>query len=78
MYAERIKSSGNAIDEPTRMMLEVYIPTFSICCLLAVTGWITFDAVNVISGKDKDEDTNMYYLFGFSSGDSMYSQCYAH
>lgn len=75
MYAESVKASGRVIDEPTRMMLEVYIPSFSICSLLAVTGWIVYDASNVISGKDKEEDTNVYYLFGFSIGKSHNRSC---
>lgn len=68
MYAEKVKDSGAAIDESTRMFLEVYIPSFSICSLLVVTAWIVYDASNVISGKDREEDTNLMYLFGFSVG----------
>eukprot|EP01034_Spumella_vulgaris_P029347 gene29347-36383_t len=56
MYAERIKSSGREIDEKTRMVLEVYIPSLSVIALLAVTGWITSDAVTAIMNKGDSGD----------------------
>ncbi len=69
MYAERIKSSGREIDEKTRMMLEVYIPSFSVMALLGVTGWITSDAITAIQNKGHDSDeVNIAFLYGFASG----------
>ena len=69
MFAERIKESGREIDEPTRMILEVYVPTFSVCALLGVTAWITWDAIHVVisHGKD-DEDTDVSFMYGYSAG----------
>eukprot|EP01034_Spumella_vulgaris_P031339 gene31339-38716_t len=70
MYAERIKSSGREIDEKTRMMLEVYIPTFSVLALLGITAWITAGAIDVIIDKGKAAEggnVNILFLYGFSS-----------
>lgn len=50
------------------MYLEVYIPTFSVIALLAVTAWITSDAVNLLLDSDDSEDVDVSFLFGFSAG----------
>lgn len=69
LYAERIKSSGREIDEPTRMLLEVYVPTFSVCALLAVTAWITSDAIHVVmTHGQEDEDTDVNFMYGYAAG----------
>lgn len=69
MYAERFKSTGKEIDEPTRMILEVYVPSFSVCALLGVTAWMTYDAISVVihNGQD-DEETNVSFMYGYSAG----------
>ena len=66
MYAERIKSQGRTMDRQTRLMLEVYIPTFSVCALLGVTGWITSDAIAVIQGAGDDDDVDVIFLYAFA------------
>lgn len=74
MYAERIKSSGRDIDEGTRMMLEVYIPTFSVLSLLGVTAWITSGAVEVIYSKGHAAgggNVDVLFLYGFSGGENF-------
>ena len=66
MYAERIKNQGRTMDRSTRLMLEVYIPTFSVCALLGVTGWITTDAIAVIQGNGDDDDVDVVFLYAFA------------
>ena len=66
MYAEWVKSRGGVIDERTRYILEVYIPTFSVCALLGVTGWITSDAIAVIRNGGEDDDVDIAFLYGFA------------
>jgi Co/Zn/Cd efflux system component len=50
-------------------MLEVGIPTFSVSALLGVTAWITYDALDVILHPE-NEKVNVFYLFGFASGNA--------
>ena len=67
MYAERLKSQGKTMDKPTKRILEVYVPTFSVCALLGVTGWITSDAITtIVSGGDGD-DVDVVFLYAFAS-----------
>lgn len=66
MYAEVQKKRGNKITESTRYMLEVYIPSFSVCALLGVTGWITSDAIQVIISNERDDDVDVAFLYGFA------------
>lgn len=68
MYAERLKSQGRTMDRQTRFILEVYVPTFSICALLGVTGWITSDAIKVILDGGDDDDVDVMMMFGFAAG----------
>jgi Co/Zn/Cd efflux system component len=40
-YGERVKARNNGVlDEFSRMLVEVYIPCFSLVALLAVSGWV--------------------------------------
>ena len=47
-------------------MLEVYIPSFSVCALIGVTGWITSDAIQVIISDERDDDVGVVFLYGFA------------
>ena len=67
MYAERVKSKGRGIDERTRFMLEVYIPTFSVSALLGVTGYITAEAIAVIQAGGEDDDVDVAFLYAFAT-----------
>lgn len=71
MYAEWVKSKGRNIDERTRFMLEVYIPSFSVCALVGVTIYITSEAVDVIMSGDDDDDVDVYFLYGFAIGNFL-------
>ena len=71
MYAERLKSRGQQLTFRTKFILEVGIPSFSICALLGVTAYITSDAVEVIKANGADDDVNIYFLFGFASANFL-------
>ncbi len=66
MYAERVKEQTGVLDSGTRRVLEVYIPTFSVCALLAVTGYIVSDAITVIRAGGEEDDVNVIFLWTFS------------
>lgn len=65
MYSEHIKNKDGHVDVNTKFILEVGIPSFSVCALLGVTVWITIDAVAVIKNPENDS-VNVYFLFGFA------------
>lgn len=73
MYAEWIKNKHGFLDGRTRFILEVYIPSFSVLALLAVTAYIMSDAVNVIRNKGHDDgsEVSVVYLFAFSTGNFL-------
>eukprot|EP01035_Chromulina_nebulosa_P020436 gene20436-26518_t len=67
MWAERIKSRDGGIDERTRLILEVAIPSFSVTALIGVTIYVTIDAFNVILyPSENGENVNVLFLYGFS------------
>jgi hypothetical protein len=69
MYAEHIKSKGDKIPEETRMMLEVYIPSLSIICLICVTFYVTNEAVAIIikPPNESGEEVDIAFLYGFAA-----------
>jgi len=71
MYAERIRNRGGDLNRGTRMMLEVYIPSFSICLLLGVTGHIMNESIKVLKGEGGKDDVNVYFMWGFSSCNAL-------
>lgn len=66
MYAEFVKAKYGVLDDGTRRVLEVYIPTFSVSALIAITCWILCDAIRIIQSRGIDDDVNIYFLWGFS------------
>lgn len=70
MYAEHTKQKYGRLDPTTKRVLEVYVPTFSVCALLAVTAWITSDAIVILrnGGESDGEEVNVIFLFAFASG----------
>lgn len=68
MYAEHVKAKQGYLDVGTKRVLEVYIPSFSVCALLGVTGYITSDAISVIMNNDSDDDVNVYFMYAFACG----------
>ena len=67
MIAERIKEKHGSVSEETRLILEVYIPSFSILSLLGVTAYVTVGAVGDIITKPADDDVDINMLWIFSS-----------
>lgn len=48
-------------------MLEVYIPSFSVCALLGVTGWIVSDAIAVIESGGGGDSVDVVVMFAFAA-----------
>lgn len=68
MYAEYKKMKHQEISSKMRTVLEIYIPSFSVCALLAVTAWIFSDAIAVLRGESDDDEVNVYFMYGFAAG----------
>ena len=66
-----MKEKTGKIDESTRMMLEVYVPSFSICALVGVSIYITIEAIEVILNPPDDDDVNIYIMYGFAAGNML-------
>lgn len=71
MYAERVKSKYGVLDDGTRRVLEVFIPSISVMALLGVTGYILADAIGIIQEGESDDDVNVYFLWAFSSANFL-------
>jgi len=69
MMAERFKRGNSSLSIRTQFILEVAVPSFSVACLLAVTVWITQDAMASLYSKNAGdgEDLDVSILFAFSS-----------
>jgi Co/Zn/Cd efflux system component len=69
MYAERVKSRGEVISNRSRLIMEVYIPSFSVCALIGVTIYITQQAIALLMdpAAEKSDDVNVLMLWLFSS-----------
>ena len=67
MYAEYIKSKGEKLSKRMLIILEIGIPSFSVCALLGVTGYITSDAIHLLmTNGEEDDDVNIFFLYGFA------------
>jgi Co/Zn/Cd efflux system component len=77
-YGERIKiRNGGVLDEGSRMLVEVYIPTLSLVALLAVSGYIASDAINILlQPSTESSSVNITYLYAFASANL--AVCYLH
>eukprot|EP00605_Chrysophyceae_sp_TOSAG23-4_P001614 GSChrysophyteH1.ASY1.ANO1.1774.1 assembled CDS len=72
MLAERIKSrEGGMVPLETKMILEVYVPLFSVCALLGVTAYVTVGSVHDILYKPEDDDVDIYIMYGFAIGNAL-------
>lgn len=67
MVAERIKSGGGRVTPRMQMVLEVYVPLFSVTLLIAVTIYVTIGAVGDIVNPPADDDVDIFMLWLFSS-----------
>lgn len=64
---ERVKLKGHELSKREKFILEVGIPTFSVCALLGITGYITSEAVGVIMDGGEDDDLSIVILYSFAS-----------
>jgi Co/Zn/Cd efflux system component len=71
MQAERIKARSGYVPIETKMILEVWVPTFSVCALLGVTAYVTVGAVHDIIYKPEDDDVDIYIMYGFAIGNTV-------
>ena len=72
MVAEHLKQkNGGFLQKRASIVLEVIIPAFSVLCLLAVTIWITSDAVNVIKQKGANNYVNVFFLFAYTIANAV-------
>lgn len=68
-WGERVKDRTGTIDQWTRLMTNVYIPLGSVVALLAVSAYITVEAVDRVAGDedgDDDEDVDVTFLYIFA------------
>lgn len=49
----------------------VGIPLFSVTCLIAVSAWITHDAIMIILDPSDSGSVNVIFLFGFAAGNAL-------
>lgn len=66
LYAEGTKGNADSRSIVNRVMNEIGIPSFSVICLLAVTIYITVDAIQVLQNPPDVNDVPVSYLYGFS------------
>jgi Co/Zn/Cd efflux system component len=71
MYAETVKARQGYLDGQTKRILEVYIPSFSVCALLAVSAYITSDAVNVLISNDDGDDVDVTFMYAFAAANFL-------
>jgi Co/Zn/Cd efflux system component len=63
-----VKDKKGKLDEASRMLLEVYIPTFSVSALIGVSIYVTWEAIKVIITPPHDDNVNIYIMYGFAGG----------
>ena len=68
MYAEYLKDSGHEITPRQKVIIEVLVPSFSVCALIGVTIYVVIDAIAVIIDPSSDggDDVNVLFLFCFA------------
>lgn len=71
MYSEYVKTKYGTLDINTRLMIEVFIPSFSVIALLGVTVYITIDAIQVVMDPPEDDNVNVYFMYGFAAGNAL-------
>lgn len=53
------------------MMLEVYVPAFSVSALIGVSVYIMWEAIAVIMDPPEEDDVNVYIMYGFAAANMM-------
>lgn len=72
-YGEHIKAkNGGILDESSRMLVEVYIPTLSLCALLGVSGYVCYDAVTILLNPNEvTDEVSVVFLYAFSGANMV-------
>lgn len=65
---EWYKSRNNRITQHSRLFMEVIIPSLSVLSLIAVTLYVTYDAVRVVLNPPVTNTVDVGFLYGFSMG----------
>ncbi|RYH15781.1 hypothetical protein EON65_31130 [archaeon] len=72
LYAEHVKEQDGILSRNTRVIIEVIIPSFSVLALLAVTAYITSDAIATISHPQSGDNGNLIiFMYAFASGNML-------
>ena len=71
LFAESSKDyhyqTNSRSSEFKRIATEIAIPSFSVICLLGVTGYISYDAIIVLQHPPEVDDVPIVYLYGFAT-----------
>ena len=59
------------LSKRTEIILEVFVPSFSVICLFSVTAYIAADAVNVLISETDAENIDVVYLYGFAAANAV-------
>jgi Co/Zn/Cd efflux system component len=65
--AEGTKQNYTYRSEYTRILTDVAVPSFSVACLLGVTGYIAYDAIIRLIRPPPVDDVPVIYMYVFSS-----------
>jgi Co/Zn/Cd efflux system component len=73
MYAEHIKSHHGFLSKRATWAFEVGVPLFAVVTLLAVTAWITSDAIKIVQDPPPkgEDDVPVAFLYGYSCANAM-------
>ena len=73
MYAEHSKERTGWVDERTHLLTGVVIPSLSVLLLLAVTAYVTVNAVLVLSrhSASTDAEVDVAFLYGFAAANLL-------
>ena len=66
IYVEHVATQE--MSRERKVLLLAGIPFFSVCLLLSVTAYVTWDAINVITAGDDDDSVNIFIMYGFAAG----------
>ncbi len=72
LYAEhKKKKHGSRLKKKTRIILEIFIPLFSVALLLAVTIYVLTEAAKILTKSNPSDSVAIGVLFGFSSANAV-------
>lgn len=66
IYGEWCRDSYGRLGTRTKFLLDVIIPGLSILSLLAITAYITTDAINILSSPPVNDNVDVTFLYAYS------------